>query len=316
LRFFVWVDDSGLLRLFDPDRKEIECGRLSEICQVSAGREHWAAVTKTGFLVVWGENEKGQLGLIGTRKSPIPVPLDKGKSFGRQGVRQVACGGDHTLVVTKDGELFAAGKNQHGQLGQADIARHDGFVKVDLKGVRVEFAAAGLNHSAVVTTHGEVFTWGNPEGGLGHGNRPRLFLLPERVQSDFGGDRPVQIAAGDEFTVVLTAAMGVWSCGKNFGAQLGLGDFQDRCIFTHINGLLAMTVACGPRHTLALLPDGSVVFWGTLADKDPQPRPTTVALNDATGAAAVAAGVGCSLVVTVGGSLYKQTEIGRLSLVE
>lgn len=34
------------------------------------------------------------------------------------GIRSIACGSEHSLVVTKDGELFSCGWGEHGNLGE------------------------------------------------------------------------------------------------------------------------------------------------------------------------------------------------------
>jgi alpha-tubulin suppressor-like RCC1 family protein len=36
-------------------------------------------------------------------------------------IKQIACGGEHTLAIAEDGRLFSWGWNEHGQLGLQDI---------------------------------------------------------------------------------------------------------------------------------------------------------------------------------------------------
>ena len=45
--------------------------------------------------------------------------------LGYKAVRMVACGGDHTLVVTRTGALFAFGKGANGQLGLGSTSNID-----------------------------------------------------------------------------------------------------------------------------------------------------------------------------------------------
>lgn len=35
-------------------------------------------------------------------------------------IKQVSCGGSHTLILSKQGELFSIGSNEYGQLGLND----------------------------------------------------------------------------------------------------------------------------------------------------------------------------------------------------
>jgi alpha-tubulin suppressor-like RCC1 family protein len=56
-----------------------------------------------------GSNETSQLGIDGTSRNKAVVVLEN--------VARVAAGYDHTLAVTEDGKLWAAGSNQRGQFG-------------------------------------------------------------------------------------------------------------------------------------------------------------------------------------------------------
>ena len=47
------------------------------------------------------------------------VSLPKSLSFDIL-IRQVSCGAAHTLILSKNGDLFSIGSNQYGQLGLSD----------------------------------------------------------------------------------------------------------------------------------------------------------------------------------------------------
>lgn len=93
-----------------------------------------------GKLVSWGKGSHGQLGTeaawhhfedplcmwltpmcafagLGALASvsvATPVPFTS-----EAGIREIACGSEHALVVTNDGELFSCGWGEHGNLGTA-----------------------------------------------------------------------------------------------------------------------------------------------------------------------------------------------------
>jgi alpha-tubulin suppressor-like RCC1 family protein len=77
---------------------------------------------------------------------------------------QVAGGNGHTLILNRNGEVFAFGKGQEGQLGLGSQVR----VQLDPCQVKdnglgdciVKKICAGDGCSAAVTTHGELFEWG------------------------------------------------------------------------------------------------------------------------------------------------------------
>ena len=63
---------------------------------------------------MFGANDDGQLGLIHTININIPTLPTTSKSMK---IITVACGGNHTMVLTDSGETFAFGWNGYGQLG-------------------------------------------------------------------------------------------------------------------------------------------------------------------------------------------------------
>ena len=121
----------------------------------------------------------------------------------RSHVLEVACGGAHTLVLTSSREVFSWGSGFFGQLGHGDgkdstePRRLHEMHGLDIKQLQVRAPLlvfhvvavntgtlpfvtppslitrlqAGENHSAALTSFGEVYTWGRGEFGvLGHGD--------------------------------------------------------------------------------------------------------------------------------------------------
>merc|ERR1719278_1699662 len=89
-----------------------------KVTAVSAGMYHSCALSASGQLYTWGNNSKGQLGL--GRNSDMVFSPTLVESLAGVPVAGVACGGNHTLVVTRSGAVFAWGSNNHGQLGLGD----------------------------------------------------------------------------------------------------------------------------------------------------------------------------------------------------
>jgi alpha-tubulin suppressor-like RCC1 family protein len=56
----------------------------------------------------WGRGEDGQLGLGDTSDQDEPTYVDCLRGVG---VRQIACGSGHTVVLTTDGEVYTWGKS-------------------------------------------------------------------------------------------------------------------------------------------------------------------------------------------------------------
>jgi alpha-tubulin suppressor-like RCC1 family protein len=151
------------------------------------GRNHSFALLDKGSVWAWGSNTFGQLGLQGVTSS-IQYPQEL-PELREQRVKDIACGGFHTLLCTWDFHIYSCGKGWHGQLGQGDYESLTAQSKtlpyfkkiVDGLGagsncIRVY---GGTEMSGAITEDGSVFTWGQgSQCQLGHNSfnnesRPR-----------------------------------------------------------------------------------------------------------------------------------------------
>ena len=105
-------------------------------------------------------------------------------------VKRVASTAFHGLAVSNLGVVYSFGDGKSGRLGHGD---EEGLMVprpvAALQGERVSAIAAGGEHSLVVTTHGQVFSFGSGSfGQLGHGDlQQQLARLgsPDSVRSRF-----------------------------------------------------------------------------------------------------------------------------------
>ena len=81
--------------------------------EIQAGTEHFLALTKDGVVYAWGNNRFGQCGQSAQATEIIwrPFKVDRIKN-----AKQIVAYEDSSFVVTKDGKLYAWGKNEWGQL--------------------------------------------------------------------------------------------------------------------------------------------------------------------------------------------------------
>uniref|UniRef100_A0A672Z4J4 Uncharacterized protein n=1 Tax=Sphaeramia orbicularis TaxID=375764 RepID=A0A672Z4J4_9TELE len=85
---------------------------------------------------------------------------------------------------------------------------------------KVVAMACGQDHCLVVNATGDVFSWGqNSHGQLGLGKEVSLQYTPVLIHSLIGV-AVSQIAAGAEYTLVLTLPGLVYCCGANKVGQL------------------------------------------------------------------------------------------------
>jgi inhibitor of Bruton tyrosine kinase len=152
------------------------------------------------------------------------------ETVGRDGAAiAVAAASHHTLVVTKNGHLYACGLGNGGRLGLGDEhTQHCPLprrVLGPLQRRHVVNVAAAENHSLCVTKEGTVFSWGsNRFGQLGDsaftvsaGSRS----FPRRVE-DLKQCPCVAVAAGERHSVALSRKGEVYVWGDNTCGQLGV----------------------------------------------------------------------------------------------
>lgn len=101
----------------------------SDVAAIAAGYMHTCALTSTGAVKCWGENDSGQLGDGSTTNRLIPVDV----SGLAGGVAAIAAGNGHTCALTTPGGVKCWGHNLFGQLG--DGSTNTSFTPVDVSGL-------------------------------------------------------------------------------------------------------------------------------------------------------------------------------------
>eukprot|EP00164_Ancoracysta_twista_P004908 GFYU01006672.1.p1 GENE.GFYU01006672.1~~GFYU01006672.1.p1 ORF type:complete len:690 (+),score=188.72 GFYU01006672.1:180-2249(+) len=183
----------------------VEALKGKVILQVACGRYHMAALTDTGDVYSWGYGSYGQLGHGGARnQEPTPglVEMLQGKR-----VRQIACGANHTVVLTDEGDVYSWGGSGDGQLGHGDKKK---LVKPKavqaLAGKNISSVACGHRHTAALTADGCLYTWGyGSHGRLGH-NSASDEIEPRVVSNTEGDIQYGRVECGTDHTIALTGA--------------------------------------------------------------------------------------------------------------
>ena len=139
--------------------------------QVSAGREHTAAIKTDGTLWGWGSNGNRQLGNNSTTTF-IYTPVTT--FSGGTNWKQVSCGGYYTAAVKNDGTLWAWGNNSHRQLGNNATTTYVSTPVTTFAGgnnwkqVSCVSGNTLLGRTAAIKTDGTLWVWGNNyRGSLG-----------------------------------------------------------------------------------------------------------------------------------------------------
>jgi alpha-tubulin suppressor-like RCC1 family protein len=182
---------------------------------IHAGGGHSALLTSSGHLYLWGWNEAGQLGMKGMfyNEAPGSSLLSPIQPLGIK-VETVSLGHTHTLVIEKGTKkLFAFGENGRGQvtcITGSDKTCHQPSAPNGLADETFIDVSAGLFHSAAVTEHGELVTWGC--GRFGQCIAAVGSTVGRWGPSD--GSKLVKVVCGRRHTVMLDEHGRVWSMGE------------------------------------------------------------------------------------------------------
>jgi len=219
---------------------------LTNIVAVSAGGLHSLFLAADSTVWAVGSSYDGQLGDPATNNQQVRrVVKVKGPdgTSSLRGVIAIAAGGRHSLFLTKDGRVWATGRNNEGQLGDGTRQNRSvvvSVVKADGSPFDSVIAiAAGHQHSLFLRQDGSVWAVGdNDEGQLGDGTLQRR-LTPVRVKMKDGSflTNVQAVAAGGEMgnisgfvrghSVFLRQDGTVWAVGSNHEGELGVGTNRD-----------------------------------------------------------------------------------------
>ncbi|ROW01334.1 hypothetical protein VMCG_05943 [Cytospora schulzeri] len=260
------------------------------------------APTQPLDIFVFGEGESGELGL-GNKKSDGKKPVGVKRPRLHHllpakdvGVVQIACGGMHTIALTKDNKILTWGVNDQGALGRdtawdggvrdADESEDEseGFenmnplettpAEVNTKniapGIKFVKVVASDSASFALTEDGRVYGWGtfrSSDGILGFTKdvlvQKEPVLLPE-------SKKIVEIAAGSNHVMTLNHKGKVESWGAPEQNQLGRRVVQRDMKASALRpggvafrrGVKITKVACGSYHSFAIDDQGRLYSWG------------------------------------------------------
>ncbi|XP_033731374.1 RCC1-like G exchanging factor-like protein [Pecten maximus] len=136
----------------------------TSVTQAACGRAHTILLTNNEGAFSLGNNAYGQCG-----RTIVEGELYRYSSQIQQirdlpdNVTKVVCGQDHTLFLTKAGEVYSCGLGADGQtgLGHYNCEHRPTLVQGDLQGVKVKDIGGAADCVLAVSEQGELFGWGN-----------------------------------------------------------------------------------------------------------------------------------------------------------
>ena len=280
----------------DSARRGIRFSQVSASSFVSATDFGFSlAVGSDGNAYAWGGNREGELGDGTTsenaRCTPVMVKQPDRKTYPDLPADftyvQVSAGSYHSLALGSDGNAYAWGYNNSGQLGDGTSTDRATPVKVGTPtGTPTDFTyaqiGAGYQYSLAVGSDGYAYAWGNNLRGQLGNNSIGGFLSPNpnpvRVRNPASpndadkGLKAVNVTGGFWYSLALGSDGNVYAWGYNSKGQLGNNSSKDSTVPVLVSdsasptdtskGLKAVLVSTGQYHSLALGSDGNAYAWG------------------------------------------------------
>ncbi|XP_075662423.1 ultraviolet-B receptor UVR8 isoform X1 [Castanea sativa] len=178
-----------------------------KVKNAAAGLQHSACIDENGSVFVFGESavDKEVFGKVNNTTAQFMIselPYSE----------EVACGGYHTCVLTRSGELYTWGSNENGCLGigSTDVFDLPERVQGPFLKSPVTKVSCGWKHTAAIS-EGNIFTWGwggshgtfsedghSSGGQLGHGSDVD-YIKPTMITFE-GNAKALQISCGFNHT--------------------------------------------------------------------------------------------------------------------
>lgn len=253
-------------------------------------------------------------------------------------VTQVTCGSYHTAAVCANGDLYTWGGGMYGKLGHGNESGHSTPKKVEgLVGFPVSQIACGSRHTAVVTTSGQLYTWGDvrlkfytmlffvisitlllcknqkENGVTGHGETDGHQYTPKLLER-LARKRVVQLSACGFHTGCITEDLEVYTWGEGKFGRLG-HNMERNChtprMVEALWGKRPKQIACGGFHTAVITEDGKVYTHGGgehgqlgHGDKINKLKPTQVQALDSMFVSQITCGWSHSVALTSDGKVW------------
>ncbi|KAM6177221.1 putative E3 ubiquitin-protein ligase HERC3 [Erethizon dorsatum] len=215
-------------------------------------------------MLCWGYWSLGQPGIGTNLQGIVTEPQVCGFVLDRS-VKEVACGGNHSVFLLEDGEVYTCGLNTKGQLGHEREGNKPEQIGA-LADQHIIHVACGESHSLALSDRGQLFSWGaGSDGQLGLMTTEDSVAVPRLIQK-LNQQTILQVSCGNWHCLALAADGQFFTWGKNSHGQLGLGkEFPSQASpqrVRSLEGIPLAQVAAGGAHSFALSLSGAVFAWG------------------------------------------------------
>ncbi|MFN8367833.1 MAG: M12 family metallo-peptidase [Candidatus Kapaibacterium sp.] len=246
--------------------------------QVAVGASHSLVLKNNGTVWACGSNYIGTdnntsyFGKLGIDNSTndqltliqIPYAMNGNTQESFNNIISVAAGGNSSVALKSNGDVYCWGKNNFGQCGDGNISASGVTKPKKVEGIaNVIAVAAGETYTMALKNDGTLWAWGSLEGqtnllGVGDG------VEVVRMHPTFVMSGVISISTHTNFAMALKSDGTVYIWGNNIHQQLGLGNNTgDKSSPQKILNLNSIEkVFCASNTGFALSSTGSLYSWG------------------------------------------------------
>ena len=276
------------------------------ICRISAGYAHTMVSTLAGNVWVFGCGLFGQLGNGDNKKSTLPIKVDFTIAINSEGVindkmGMIACGYFHNLAVSQDGSrLYTWGCNPQLLRQEAQQKKKERLQNVLIGKVNASANACKDNDhtsNTVLLNHSRGKSTSSGINGVNDGNFPlqsegktlstsptsfhvqksikkekeekeneMIHLIPSLLDTSMIKGKMVDVACGNQHSLVLSNSGLVYSFGRNSEGQLGIGtrnrEIKELALVNALADDFVIEISCGGDYSGALSDSGTLFCWG------------------------------------------------------
>lgn len=249
--------------------------------QIGAGYGYTAALGSDGNVYAWGSGDCGHLGTdkhgSRSRAGQVKKPAGTNPDFRFTSITAA----EHSVfALGSDGNAYAWGKNDSGQLGDGTKSQRWTPVKVEKPssspGIAYTQISCIYGSTLALGSDGNAYGWGaNESGQLGNGNKHAAVSavkveVPPMAPNNF---RYVQVSAGHSHSLAIGSDGNVYAWGNNQYGRLGNGNSTSSITPVKVinpsgsaSDFKYTQISAGIFHSMAVGSDDMVLAWGLNTD--------------------------------------------------
>ena len=210
----------GELGMGDTSFHSGEKPNITSVKKVAMGQNHSLFLKQDGSVWAAGSNASGQLGDGGASRT-TPTRID---ALASSNIIDIEAGGASSFFITDNGQVYACGNNNRGQLGIDSY--FNASTPTLVSGLtNISSVATSTTHTLFLRSDGTV--WGSGSRSLralGQSTVTGEIYVPAQITRDIDGnpfDNVAAIAVSFSHSIFLKNDNTVWVCGYSNQGQLG-----------------------------------------------------------------------------------------------